>query len=113
MLKGVTEDDVLALLHLEILFHVLTDHSELTILDVRELVDDQMRVVSAEVVEEDWNLIGHLPLEIALLMSFGDEPVSHVIVVADLRTSRILIALERLAADAAVSSIVKLQLLCG
>ena len=104
---------MLAPLYLQVFLHVLANHSELTILDVGELVDDQMRVISAEIVEEDWNLIGHLPLEIALLVSGGDEPSSHVIVIADFRTSRILVALERLAADVAVSSVVILRLLFG
>ena len=113
MLKGVTENDVLAPLHLEVFLHVLPDHSELTIPNVRKLVDDQMRVISADVVEEDWNLIVHLTLEIALLMSGGDEPASHVIVIADFRTSRILVALERLAAYMAESCIVILRLLFG
>ena len=46
------EHDVVSPLHLEILLHRLTDHFELAVLDIGKLMDDQMGVISAEVVEE-------------------------------------------------------------
>ena len=110
-LERVTEHNVLAPLDLEILLHVLSDHFELTILDVGELVDDQMRIVSAKIMKKDRDLVVDLPLEIALLVSGADEPAHHVIVIADFDASRIMIAFERFAADVALSRIVILLLL--
>jgi hypothetical protein len=43
----------------------LTDDFEFAILDIRKLMDDQMGVVSSEVVEKHRNLVIDTPLEIA------------------------------------------------
>ena len=102
---------MLALLDLEILLHVLTDHTKFAILDVGKLVDDQMRIVSAKIVKKDRDLVVDLPLEVAQLVSGADKPARHVIVIADFDASRILLAFERFAADVALSRIVILFLL--
>ena len=75
---------MLAPLHLEILLNVLTDHTKFVILDVGELVDDQMRIISAKIVKKDRDLVVDLPLEVALLVSGANEPPRHVIVIWNL-----------------------------
>ena len=76
-----------------------------------KLVYDQVGVVSTEVVEEHGNQVIDRPLEITLLMSSGNEPPRNVVVITHFGSFRILVALERLAANVAVSRIVKLLLL--
>ena len=61
-MKRVAEHDVVSPLNLEILLHGLTDHFEFAVLDVGKLMDDQMGVISAEVVEEDGDLVVDPPL---------------------------------------------------
>ena len=73
-------------------------------------MNDQVGVVSAEVVEEHGDLVIDRPLEITLLMSSGNEPPRNVVVITHFRSFRILVALERLATNVAVSRIVKLLL---
>ena len=98
-------------MHLEILFHVLTDHFEIAVLDVVKLVYDQVGVVSTEVVEEHGDLGIDRPLEITLLMSSGNEPPRNVVVITHFGSSRIMVSVKRLATNEAVSRIVKLLLL--
>ena len=76
-----------------------------------KLVYDQVGVVSTEVVEEHGNQVIDRPLEITLLISSGNEPPRNVVVIRHFRSFRILVVLERLATNVAVSCIVKLLLL--
>ena len=98
-------------MHLEVLLHVLTDHFEFALLDVGKLVKDKMGVESAEVVEEHGDLVIDRPLEITLLMSSGNEPSRNVVEITHFGSARNLVAVERLAANVAVSRILKLLLL--
>ena len=98
-------------MHLEVLFYVLTDHFEFAVLDVMKLVYDQVEVVSTKVVEEHGDLVIDRPLKITFLMSSGDEPTRNVVVITHFGSFSILFTLERLAANGAVSRIVKLLLL--
>ena len=87
--------------HLEILLHILTDHLGLALRSLHELVDDQVRVVFTEVVEEDRDLETDRLLQVALLVSSADEESSNVIIVKELRSLRIVF-LERVAVDVAL-----------
>ena len=99
-------------MHLEVLLNVLTNNFEFSVLNVGKLVNDQVGILYAEVVEENGNMVIDRPLEITLLMSSGNEPLSNVIVITYFAISRIFVSLERLVTNVAVSRIVKLLLLC-
>jgi hypothetical protein len=96
---------------LDVLHHILTDHFEFAVLDIRELMDDQMGVVAAEIVKEHRYLVIDTPLEIAQLMGGADEKSRDVVVVTDFRTFGILITEEWLATDVTLSGVVVLLLL--
>ena len=70
-------------------------------------MDDQVRVVSTEVVEEDRDSETDRSLQVALAVSGADEESSNVIMVSDLRPIRIVL-LERLAADVALRRVLVL-----
>ena len=106
-MKGVAEHDVRTPLHLEVLIHILTDHFKFAILDVGKLVKDKVGVVSAEVVEEHGDPVIDRPLKITLLMSSGDKPPRHIIVITHFGFSWFVFSFERLAKNKAVSCIVK------
>ena len=46
-------DDVLSQFNLKVLFHILFDHFNFAVRSISELVDDQVPVVSTEIVKED------------------------------------------------------------
>ena len=98
-------------MHLEVLFHVLIDYFEFSVLDIGKLVYDQVGVISTEVVKEHGDPVIDRPLEITLLMSSGNDPARNVVVITHFRSFRISVAFERLATKVAMSCIVKLLLL--
>ena len=104
------EDHVLAPLHMEILFYILTNHLDLALRSLPELVNDQVRVVSTEVVEEDRDSETDRALQVALAVSGADEESSNVIMVSDLRLLRIVL-LERVAADVTLRCVLVFLLL--
>ena len=54
------------LLHLQILFYVLSDYLNLAVRSLAELVKDQMSIIITEVVEEDRNPETDRALQVAL-----------------------------------------------
>ena len=64
-------------------------------------MDDQVRVISTEVVEEDRDSETDRSLQVALPVSCADEESSDMIMVSDLRPLQIVF-LERVAADVAL-----------
>ena len=64
-------------------------------------MDDKMRVVSTEVVEEDCDSETDRSLQVALAVSCANEESSDVLMVSDLRPSRIVLP-ECVAADVAL-----------
>ena len=80
------KDHVVAPLNLEILLHILTDYFNLAIRTLPKLVNNQVRIVSTEVVKEDWYLKHDWPLQVALPMSDAKELTSDVVVVANFRS---------------------------
>ena len=95
---------------MEILFYILTNHLDLALRSLPELVNDQVRVVSTEVVEEDRDSETDRALQVALAVSGADEESSNVIMVSDLRLLRIVL-LERVAADVTLRCVLVFLLL--
>ena len=104
-LELVAKDHVLPLFHLEILLHVLTDHFDLAVWSLFEVVDDQVRVVSRKVVEEDRDPETDQALQVALAVSRAKEVLCSEVVITDLRLSRIKF-LERVAADVTLRRVI-------
>ena len=98
-------------MHQEVLLSVLTDHFEFAILNVGKLVNDQVGVVSTEVVEENGDLVIYRLLKITLLMSSGNEQTRNVVVITHFGSSRMMVSLELFATYVAVSRNVKHLLL--
>ena len=111
-MERVPEDHVFAPLDLEILFHVLTNNSKLAVRSLSELVNDKMRIVATEVVEEHWNLETDRALQVALAVGGADKPARDVVVVTDFGTLRFTFY-ELVTADVAPSSIIIFFLLAG
>ena len=103
---------VLFPLHLEILLHILTDHFDLAVRSLAELVDDQVSVVSTEVVTEYRDPETERALQVALAVSSADEESCDIVVVTNLWPLRIVL-LKRLAADVAFGRILILLPLLG
>ena len=75
-------------------------------------MDDQVRVVSTEVVEEKRDLETDRALQVALAVSSADEESCDVVVVTDLRPL-LIVFLKRLAADVAFARVLLLLPLLG
>ena len=99
--------------NLKVFFNVESDDFEFSVLKVWELMDDKVRVVPAEVVKKHWDLIIDSPLEIAMPVGGAYEMARNVVMITDLRSSRIFVSLERLATNVALNRIVVLLLLCA
>ena len=111
-LKLVPEDHVLSLLDLEVLFHVLTNHFDLAVKSLSELVDNSVRIVATEVVEKHWDLEADRALKVTLAVGGSDKPVRDMVVVSDFRTLRFTIY-ELVTADVAPSGIIIFHLLAA
>ena len=61
-LWGVAKHDIRTPLYLEVLLHVLTDHFKFAVLNVKKLVNNQIKVIFAKVVENQKNLVINRPL---------------------------------------------------
>ena len=85
----------------KILFNVLTNHLDFAVRSLSVFVDNQVRVISTKVVEDDRNLETDRALQVALAVGGAKEESRNVVVVTDLRPLRIVF-LERVAADVAL-----------
>ena len=110
-LSGVAKHDIRTPLHLMEFFHIPICKSEFAVLNVWKLVNDQVGVVSTEVVDEHGDLVIYRSLKITLLISSGDEPARNVVAITHFGVFCILVTFERLATNVAVSRIIKLLLL--
>ena len=90
---------------MEILLHVLTDDLDIAVWSLSDLVNDQVRIVFTEVMEEDRDPETYRALQVALAVSGADEESRDVVVVTDLRPLWIVF-LERVAANVTLSRIV-------
>ena len=105
------EDNVLPPLDLEVLLHVLPDHFDLEVRSLAELVNDQMGIITTEVVEEYRNLEADRALQVTLMVHGADEVSHDVVVITDFGALR-LAPLEIVAAYVAPRGIVIHLLAC-
>ena len=82
MLKGVTKHHVLSSFQLEVLLHVLSYWRQDAISMLTHRGHDQMRVVTAEVMYEHWNVIHHTAIQITTVVRGSAKPASHVVMVS-------------------------------
>ena len=99
-------------LDLAVLFHVLTDHFDFAVRSLSELVDDQVRIVTTEVVEEHRDFEADRALQVALAVGNADKPARDVVVVTNFGTLRVTLY-ELVTADVATSGIIIFILLAG
>ena len=88
------------------------DHFDLAVKSLAEHVDDQVRVVSTEVVKEDRDPDTDRALQVAPAVSSANEESCDVVVVTDLLPLWIVL-LKRLAADVAFGRVLILHPLLG
>ena len=111
-MERIAEYHVWPPLYLEVLLHVLTDHFDLAVMSRAELMDDQVRIVATEVVEENRDFETDRALQVTLAVGGADKPARDVVVVTDFGSLRL--ALYKLVtADVASSGIIILLLLSG
>ena len=115
VLQAVAKHEVLAPHHLQIALHRLADHFDFAVGELVERVHDQVAVVSAEVVNEHWNLKHHAPSLVAQVVGRAEKVARYVIVIADFAPV-VVTVIERpflVVADAALSRPIVSQVLIG
>ena len=112
-LKGVTKNDVRPIYYLEIFIDVICDDFQFSVVDVWELMDEQVQVVTAGDVRTHRNLVIGVLLKITILMSGADEIARYLFIITNFRFIRIFVFLQRLATYVTFSRNVVLLLLCA
>ena len=107
-MERVAQDHVLPPFHLEVLLHVLTDNLDLAVWSHTELVDDQVRIVAPEVLEEHRDFKANWALQVTLAVCGAEEVPRDVVVVTDLRPLQVVF-LEMVAADVALRRVLTLS----
>ena len=110
-LERVAKYHVLSPLNLEIL-HVLTNHFNLAVRSLSQLVDYKMCIVSTEVVKTHRDLEAYRAFQVTLAVGGDDKPASDVVVVTDFGTLRFILY-KLMTADVASSGIIIFLLLAN
>ena len=99
--------------NLKVCFNVKSDDLEFSVLKIRKLVNDKVRIVSANIVKKHRDLVIYSSLEIAMTMSAAHKLGRNVVMVTDFRSVRIFLSLKRLLTNVDLNCIVVLLILCA